>query len=83
MRASSVPVARRACSKEALGSRPDSAGRGRRHWQRIGPGTSLAHARICSAPAHDSGAVVGKKLTTLSSPGEQMELPSCRKGNDV
>jgi len=83
MRASSVPVERRACNKEALGSRPDSAGRGRRHGQGPGQGPSLAPARICSAPAHDSGAAVRKKMMTLSSPREHLELPSCSNGSDV
>jgi len=83
MRASSVPIERRACSKEALGSRPDSAGRGRRHGQGPGQGPSLTPARIFSAPAHDSGAVLKKKMMILSSPREHLELPSCSRGSHV
>jgi len=83
MRASSVPVERRSCSKEALASRPDSAGRGRRRGQGPCQGPSLAPARIFSAPAHDSGAAVRKEMMTLSSPREHLELPSCSNGIGV
>jgi len=75
MRASSVPVERRACSEEVLGSRSDSAGRGRRHGQGPGQGPSRAPARICSASAHDAGAVVRKKKTPVSSPSVYSTTP--------